>query len=232
MPGPDGSASEYFGGMSASYDSLIRRSVPRYDEMLDRVVDYLPGEAARVLELGCGTGNLSLRLAAKLPAASLSLVDGSAEMISLTRIRLNAARGPGAQRDEFITARFEDLELPPRSFDLVVSSISLHHVEDKGTLYERIHNLLGPGGYFCFADQIRGTPESNHQVNWRRWLAFCSEPGNCSSEDVESLLAHAAAHDHYTTLPDHFALLEQAGFATIDCVWRNLMWGIVTAAAD
>ena len=231
FPSPDGSASEYFGGMSASYDSLIRRSVPRYDEMLDRLVDYLPGEASRVLELGCGTGNLTLRLPARVSAASLTLVDGSAEMVSLTRLRLRSARTLGAEPDQFITARFEDLELPPGSFDLVVSSISLHHVEEKGSLYGRIRAMLRSGGYFCFADQIRGTPESHHQLNWRRWLDFCAEPGNCSPEDIASLLGHAAAHDHYTTLPDHFALLERAGFSEIDCVWRNLMWGIVTAVA-
>ena len=217
--------------MAGSYDSLIRRSVPRYDEMADRLVDYLPRDSVRVLELGCGTGNLSLRLAANLPNASFSLVDGSSEMVALTRSRLDQARVPGTARDEFITARFEDLTLPARSFDLVVSSISLHHVENKGALYERIHALLRPGGRFCFADQVRGEPESNHQLNWRRWLDFCAEPGHCSPEEIQSLLDHAAAHDHYTTPSDHFALLSRAGFSQIDCVWRNLMWGIVTTTA-
>jgi len=216
--------------MVGSYDSLIRRSVPRYDEMVDRLVEYLPRDPARVLELGCGTGNLSLRIAAQFPKASLTLVDASSEMIALTSSRLEQARRSVA-RDEFITARFEDLNLPARSFDLVVSSISLHHVEDKARLYESIHGVLRTGGSFCFADQIRGEPQSNHDVNWKRWLDFCSEPGHCSPAEIQSLLDHSAAHDHYTTLSDHFALLSRAGFSGIDCVWRNLMWGIVTTTA-
>jgi len=227
----DGSASDYFGAMATSYDSLIRRSVPRYDEMVDRLVDYLPREPARVLELGCGTGNLSLRLAERLPGASVTLVDGSSEMVALTRSRLAGASERDSQRHQFITGMFEDLALPARSFDLVVSSISLHHVADKGALYERIHGLLRMGGRFCFADQIRGEPAANHELNWRRWLAFCAEPGHCSAEEIQSLLDHAAAHDHYTTLSDHTALMSGARFAEIDCVWRNLMWGIVTATA-
>jgi len=227
----EGSASDYFGAMAGAYDSLIRRSVPRYDEMADRLVGYLPRDSARVLELGCGTGNLSLRLAANLPKAALTLVDASAEMIALTRSRLGHARVPATARDEFITTRFEDLTLPAGSFDLVVSSISLHHVEDKGALYESIHAMLRPRGRFCFADQIRGEPESNHELNWRRWLDFCAEPGHCSREEIASLLDHAAAHDHYTTLSNHFALLSRTGFSEIDCIWRNLMWGIVTATS-
>jgi hypothetical protein len=79
---------------------------------------------------------------------------------------------------------------------------------------------------------MRGEPEFNHLQNWERWLDFCRERGHCTPEEIESLLEHAAAHDHYTTLTDHIALLSDAGFSEIDCVWRNGMWGIVTATAS
>jgi tRNA (cmo5U34)-methyltransferase len=223
------SATGYFGSMAESYDSLIRRAVPRYDEMTSRLLDYLPRDPRKVLELGCGTGNLSLLLAQKYPAAFLTLVDGSPEMVALTRSRLGDAGLPPINEPEFVAARFEDLALPDASFDLVVSSISLHHVVDKGSLYRRIRSHLRSGGRFCFADQIRGEPESNHRLNWDRWLEFCREPGHCTQEEIESLLEHAAAHDHYVPLSEHVTLLSSAGFVDVDCVWRNLMWGIVTA---
>ena len=225
------SASGYFGSMSESYDSLIHRAVPRYDEMIARLVDYLPRDARRVLELGSGTGNLSLRLAESLPRSALTLVDGSEEMIDLVRSRLEDASPSSSRRVEYTVARFEELDFPAESFDLVISSISLHHVEDKAGLYERIRSLISKRGRFCFADQIRGEPESNHALNWERWLDFCREPGHCTPEEIDSLLQHAAAHDHYTTLTEHFTLLSRAGFTEIDCVWRNWMWGIVTATA-
>jgi tRNA (cmo5U34)-methyltransferase len=226
------SASGYFGSMTDSYDSLIHRAVPRYDEMTARLVEYLPADAGRVLELGCGTGNLSLMIAESLPRAELTLVDGSEEMISLVRSRMAQARPGAVPRAAFVIARFEELDFPPESFDLVVSSISLHHVQDKARLYERIRSMMRSGGRLCFADQIRGEPEANHQVNWERWLDFCRQPGNCTPEEIESLLQHAAAHDHYTPLSEHAELLSRAGFAAIDCVWRNWMWGIVTATAS
>jgi tRNA (cmo5U34)-methyltransferase len=224
----DGSASDYFGAMTESYDSLIRRSVPRYEEMMDRLVEYSPPSPERILELGCGTGNLTVRLAARFPGAALSSVDASSEMIAVARSRLEAMQ---ATKVDFINARFEDLDFPAGSFDLIVSSISLHHVVDKKLLYDRIRGFLRPNGRFCFADQIRGEPDSNHQVNWRIWLEFCARPGNCAPEEIESLLQHSAAHDHYTPLSDHFRLLSRAGFGKLDCVWRNSMWGIVTATA-
>jgi ubiquinone/menaquinone biosynthesis C-methylase UbiE len=197
--------------------------------MVDRLIEYLPREAGSGLELGCGTGNLSLRLVRELPHADLTFVDASSDMIELSRARISGGEPSTRQRLKFVTRKFEDLDFPDESFDLVVSSISLHHVDDKRTLYERLHAMLRPAGRFCFADQLRGEPESNHEENWRRWLEFCREPGHCTPDEIASLLEHAAAHDHYTTLAQHFELLSQAGFCETDCVWKNWMWGIVTA---
>ena len=181
-----------------------------------------------MLELGCGTGNLSLRLAERFPGASLTLVDGSAEMTQLTASRIQAARQPIVDV-VYVVRPFEDLEFGANSFDLVVSSISLHHVEDKARLFRRIRSFLHDGGIVAFADQLRGEPESNHRVNWDSWLEFCRQPGNCTADEIQSLLDHAAAHDHYTSLSEHSSILGAAGFIHVDCAWRNLMWGIVTA---
>jgi tRNA (cmo5U34)-methyltransferase len=222
----DTTAAGYFGAMADSYDDFIRRAVPRYEEMSARLVDYLPTTAHRVLELGCGTGNLSLRLAHRYPAAHLTLVDASAEMIATTRARLAAAH-PHVDAT-FVTDRFEQLTLAPASFDVVTSSISLHHVVDKAPVYASMFAALAPGGTFRFSDQLGGSA-TNHGHNWRRWLEHCREPGNCSEDDVRSLLDHAAAHDHYTPLAEQFRLLAASGFCDLDCVWRNWIWGIVTA---
>lgn len=222
-------ASEYFGGMAADYDSLIRRAVPRYDEMIERLVDYLPQDAPRVLELGCGTGNFTLALAARYPTAAITAVDAAPQMIEVTRARLAAAHPASAARAAFVESRFEDLRFAPASFDLATSCISLHHVVDKGSLYGALRAAIAPGGTFCFADQIGGATEAIHERNWTRWLEHCRRPGNCTEAEVKSLLDHAAAHDHYTPLGEIFRLLANAGFGALDCTWRNWIWGIVSA---
>jgi trans-aconitate 2-methyltransferase len=223
-------AAGYFGSLVESYDSLIRRAVPLYEEMTSRLVDALPGRVRRVVELGCGTGNLSVRLAARFPDAAITFIDAAPEMIDVTRSRIG--RLAVAARATFLAARFEDLDLlheAPGDVDLVVSCISLHHVADKARLYRGLAGAIAPGGTFRFADQIRGATDATHEANWNGWLAFCRAPGNCTETEIDSLVAHAEAHDHYVPLEEHFALLRSAGFTHPDCIWRHLMWGIVTA---
>src|ERR1051325_4609388 len=101
------SAAAFFGGMVDRYDSLIRRAVPRYDEMTSRLLEYMPASAAQVLELGCGTGNLTLGLLRRYPQARVVTVDAAEEMAGVTAAR---ARDAGCSaRLEVIAARFEDL---------------------------------------------------------------------------------------------------------------------------
>ena len=225
-PAPS-SASDYFGGMRESYDSLIRRAIPAYDEMLRMLLRFLPPSPRRILELGCGTGNLTVPLVARYPETPLTCVDASEEMLVITSNRLAEA---GRTRDLYLIAStFESLTPSLGAFDLVVSSISIHHVADKALLYRTLYDVIDPGGTFRWADQTRGANEAIHAVHWSDWLAWCRQPGNCSEEEIESLLDHARAHDHYTSLPEHFTLLTGAGFAPVDCVWRDNMWAVVIA---
>lgn len=221
----DGTASDYFGALVEGYDSLIRRAVPRYEEMTERLLAYLPDARADVLDLGCGTGNLTLRLLARYPGARVVGVDAAPEMVAVTARRA----GPDGPRFEGRCATFEEVPLEPATFDLVTSCISLHHVADKAALYARLFDALAPGGHLVFADQLRGGTERVHAINWAAWLDFCRAGEPCTEAEIQGLLDHAAAHDHYTPLVEHLRLLAAAGFVDLDCVWRNWIWGIVAA---
>jgi len=229
-----GTAAEYFASMIEEYDSLIRRAVPTYEAMLATTLEYLPTDPATGLELGCGTGNFTLALADRFPGCRWTTVDASDEMVALTRARL-AAEAPGVEV-EYVVGRFEELSLAsasfaPASFDVVTSCISLHHVANKGPMFERLGVSLKPGGSLCFADQLTGAAPRVADRHWRRWLEHCRAPGQCTEEEVDHLVEHSEAHDHYESLAAYAEYLSRAGFTDIDCVWRDGMWAVVTAEA-
>lgn len=222
-----GTASEYFGAMVAEYDSLILRAVPRYQELIARLSAYLPDSMRRAVELGCGTGNYSLELVRRYPGLELTIVDASPEMLAATATRVAQAGGSVVS----LESRFEELELEPGAYDLVTSCLSLHHVEDMAGLFRRLRPALAPGGHLVYGDQMGGGNARHSALNWGRMEAFWRRPGHLTDEEQRSLREHARLHDHYVSIVDQLRWLEQAGFRELDVVWRNWMWGIITARA-
>ncbi len=50
-----------------------------------------------------------------------------------------------------------------------------------------------------------------------------------SSEEWDTWMEHQAAHDHHATLIDQIGWLRRAGFETIDCTWRYILWTVLQA---
>jgi tRNA (cmo5U34)-methyltransferase len=132
-----------------TYLDMIREEVPAYDEFQDAVAAASDGmRAARVLELGVGTGETSRRVLELLPDAELIGIDESAEMLA-------AAAATVVARADLRVARLED-PLPEGSFDLVVSALAVHHLDGAGKadLFGRVADRLRPGGRLVLGDVV------------------------------------------------------------------------------
>jgi 2-polyprenyl-3-methyl-5-hydroxy-6-metoxy-1,4-benzoquinol methylase len=103
-------------------------------------------EGRRCLDLGCGAGQLSLYLATN-GAREITGVDLSERMLALARA---TAADP---RITYQRATLEDVDFPPASFDLVVSSLAFHYVEDYGHLVHRIARWLAASGVLVFSTE-------------------------------------------------------------------------------
>ncbi len=112
-----------------TYLDEIRAEVPRYDELQEATIDAIPWPPRRVLELGVGTGETARRLVERYPDAEVTGLDAQPEMVF-------RAREVGI---EVRLARMED-PLPDGPWDLVVSVLSVHHLDDpqKRDLFRRV----------------------------------------------------------------------------------------------
>ena len=134
----------------ASYLALMAEEVAGYERLQDDAVAATAGVDARsILELGIGTAETARRLLAAHPRAHLHGIDSSAPMLVAARAALDPAR------TQLTCARLED-PLPAGPFDLVVSALTIHHLDAprKADLFERIAAVLAPGGRFVLADVV------------------------------------------------------------------------------
>jgi SAM-dependent methyltransferase len=116
-------------GDASVYDVLSRLMLGSLYGRIAADVATVAPDRARVLEVGCGPGHLSIRLARQhgLEVTGLDL-----DPAMITRARANANRsGNGDQRrPAFLVGDVAALAFPDRSFDLVVSALSMHHWAD------------------------------------------------------------------------------------------------------
>jgi len=112
------------------------------------VRDVLLGDPADVLDLGCGTGTLAIALARAPGGARVAGIDGDPEILSLARGKA------GSERVEFVEGMADGLPFADASFDRVVASLLLHHLEPpvKRAALAEARRVLRPGGRLHVAD--------------------------------------------------------------------------------
>lgn len=127
--------------------------------VIERLQQLFPaGLGSRLLDLGCGPGNISFRLARHDPAAEVVGVDGSAPMLALAREAL-AAQPQLQGRLQFCEAVLPAPGLPG-GYSAVVSNSLLHHLHDPQVLWQAVRQLAGPSACVYVRDLRR--PVSAH----------------------------------------------------------------------
>lgn len=109
----------------------------------------------KVLDLGCGTGTLTLMLKRAHPEATITGLDGDPEVLAIAR---DKSRGADIQWDEGLAS---SLPYPDSVFDRVVTSLVIHHLatEDKRRAFKEIYRVLKPHGELHILDF--GAPHSS-----------------------------------------------------------------------
>ena len=103
----------------------------------------------KVLDVGCGTGLLSLKFLEKADCSIIG-VDNSPKMMSIFQKKINDLK-----LSNRINLKLEDassLNFYLDSFDIVASTVTLHHLKDKYPSIKQIYNILKPEGRFILGD--------------------------------------------------------------------------------
>ncbi|GIW44746.1 MAG: hypothetical protein KatS3mg077_2028 [Candidatus Binatia bacterium] len=110
--------------------------------------DIRPGQ--RVLDLGCGTGTLSVWIAQSCPEADIVGVDGDREALAIAKEKAERA-GVAVRFDE---AMADELPYPDEHFDRVLASLFFHHLSRsaKERTIREVCRVLRPGGRLHVAD--------------------------------------------------------------------------------
>jgi SAM-dependent methyltransferase len=183
-------------------------SIPHRSEGESALLEFIPANTERVLDLGTGDGRLLALVKAHLeegaeakPRQFLGL-DFSPAMLDAAGQRF------AADSSLSIVAHNLDEPLPAlRKFDAVVSCFAIHHLihQRKRELYAEIHALLTPGGVFCNLDHVASPTQRLHEEFLHRTA------NTVEKEDPSNKLL---------AIEIQLQWLREIGFVDVDCCWK------------
>ena len=208
---------------ASEYDISRRRLIPCYDlfyataaELAERSIK-VPSPA--ILDLGAGTGLLSEFVMQKVGNASLSLLDESPDMLSKAQQRL-------AQYNPRLFIQPMTDPLPNGEFHAVISSLAIHHLDDKEKrdLFKRIHQSLASGGVFINGEQILGTSAWQQKLYEDTHLDGARALG--SDEEEIRAAQERMTYDKCATLADQILWLKETGFQNADSFFHSFRFAV------
>jgi len=180
----------------------LRRAdtIPHRVEGEATLLEFVPGEASRILDLGSGGGRLLALVKAVRPQAHFVGLDFFPTMLETLR-KLFA----GDASVTIVDHNFENALPQMGRFDAVISSFVIHHVshERKRALYKEVFEILDPRGVFCNLEHVASPTPGLH----RGFLQAIS----CEEEDPSNKLLD---------LETQLSWLRGIGFVDVDCHWK------------
>ncbi|WP_219416736.1 class I SAM-dependent methyltransferase [Pseudonocardia nigra] len=194
------------------------------------------GRPARIVDVGCGPGSLSSRLARELPGAEIVGVDVDPLLLGLA-----AESGVRVVRADITDPAWPDALGLAGPWDVVVSSTALHWLAPAplAELYRTVAGRLRPGGVFVDADNrpldgdvaadlgrwVRDARAERAGVtgneDWRSWwdaVLADSDLGPLVDARSEASIAHSSENEQ--SVGEHASMLRAAGFGTAVPVWQ------------
>ncbi len=216
---------EHFDSEAEAYDSLILTLIPNYLEMTDVLVNSIPFDekkSIKVLDLGCGTGNISKKIKERFPNSKIHCVDLAENMVKIAQKKL--VNYPDISYE---TGDFQHISLNS-DYEVIVSSLAMHHLktdQDKKEVYQKIYESIVPGGVFYNADVVLGSTEYLQNLYIEKWKEFMAL--NHSLEEIENKwMPTHRREDKPAKMIDHIKWLQEAGFKQVDVVWKYYNYGV------
>ncbi|MFH1776032.1 MAG: methyltransferase domain-containing protein [Candidatus Omnitrophota bacterium] len=156
------STRDWFNSWSNEYDNTLGK-IGFHSELLALMTRFSSvKDNDEVLDIGCGTGLLSLNLLKKANC-EIKGIDCSEEMLAIFQDKIKKLKLTSRINCELMDANA--LQFKKESFDKVVSSVTLHHLKNKDKLISKVFNLLKPGGVFVIGEIDMDTTGNHNDVN-------------------------------------------------------------------
>lgn len=200
-------------GQSATVDA------PLALELISAAAAATNPRAKRVLDIGCGAGNYTLKLLERLPNFDVTLIDLSQPMLDKAHERIRAV-SKGAIRA--IQGDMREVEFGEAAFDIILASATLHHLRTDDqwhSMFAKLHRALVPGGSLWIFDLVDYELGPVRETMKQRYAAYLDQlKGPAYRQEV---FDYVEKEDTPKPLVFQLELLRSVGFRTLEVLHMN-----------
>lgn len=199
-------------GQSSAVDAALAMA------LVTRAAAGTTPHARRVLDIGCGAGNYTLSLLAKLSTEDVecTLIDLSQPMLDRAVERLAPRRAVAIQGD------VREVKLPRGAFDIVLAAAVLHHLrtpEEWESVFRKVFDCLSPGGSYWVFDLVSHANPAVEALMRARYGEYLAELRDEAYRD--HVFDYIEQEDTPAPLSTQLDLMRRVGFEKIDVLHVN-----------
>jgi tRNA (cmo5U34)-methyltransferase len=203
---------ERFSNLETGQSAVI--DAPLTLDLIARAAVRSTPHATALLDIGCGAGNLSLKLLQSAPGLQVTLIDLSLPM--LTRAVERIGKGRAIQGD------IREIALEPESVDIAAGAAVFHHLrgEDEWrAVFGKIYRSLRPGGSFWISDLIFHSTPAVQELMWARYGEYLEALKG--PEYRRHVFEYVEYEDTPRPLMFQLDLLREVGFNEVEILHKN-----------
>ncbi|WP_224995650.1 trans-aconitate 2-methyltransferase [Cesiribacter sp. SM1] len=209
---------ERFSNLETGQQSTV--DAPLSLELIAAAARAANPHATKLLDVGCGAGNYTIKMLGKIPGLSCTLVDLSMPMLQKAEERVIPATSGNVK---IIQADVRELELPENEYDIIVAGAVLHHLRDDAEweeVFGKLYISLRQGGSLWISDLIEHGSGPVSLLFWQKYGEYLEQSGG--AEYREKVLAYIEKEDSPRPLMYQLELLKKAGFRQIEVLHKHL----------
>lgn len=189
-------------------------------ELITGAAKKIKPHALNILDIGCGAGNYTLKMLAKLPNLNCTLIDLSKPMLDRAFQRVSKET---TNKVEILQGDIRAIELPENHFDIILAGAVLHHLRDEKDwefVFNKLYNALNKGGCLMISDIITQDTELLNDFFWGRYGDYLEKLGGV--EYRKKVLNYVAKEDSPRSLNFQLDLMKRVGFRYTEILHKNV----------